>query len=63
MVPEPPPSFGLCFRLIQTVSWLYFCDVRLRTAILMIVALIVVGSLAWEFRGIKFYSARIGHKN
>lgn len=35
---------------------------RLRTVIWIIVALIVVGSAVWEFRGIKFYSARIEKK-
>jgi hypothetical protein len=35
---------------------------RLRTAILLVVALIALGSIAWEFQGITFYSARIDEK-
>jgi hypothetical protein len=35
---------------------------RLRTVIWILVTLIVVGSVVWQFGGIKFYSARIEKK-
>ena len=50
----------VCF-LAQTESR-YIFSMNLRTAIVLIVALIVVGGAIWEFRGITFYSARIEKK-
>jgi len=35
---------------------------RLRTVIWILIALIVAGGVVWEFRGMKFYSARIEKK-
>jgi hypothetical protein len=35
---------------------------KMKTAILILVALIMLGGLAWEFHGVKFYTARIEKK-
>jgi hypothetical protein len=35
---------------------------KLKTAILILVVLIMLGGLVWEFHGIKFYTARIEKK-
>ena len=37
-------------------------QVKTRSAILLLLALIIVGSLVWEIRGITFYHARVENK-